>query len=237
MKSEKNEEEYWKTFNFQENRKLNLVILVVGSKNSGKSTIIQNISNQFNLRLIKKIKRNFYTVHQYIMKNIQYISLLKHFILTQIVNKDIKQQKTPKSKNSNKSKLETTNNTKLSMISNIDKNNRYLTDNENDSKFKKNMDENIKNLRNTLAYDNSNWKLESNYDQEENGDENYNNNNLDRIRENNSILNKDLYIGIEFREIESEELYSDYHMSEIFFENASVALVLSNFESNNSFIE
>ena len=141
----------------------NIVILVVGGKGSGKSSIINNIVKELNLELVATKQRSFFHVSKFILSNAQNISTIQKYF------KCSHQNSSDSSKNT------------ITHFSNL------ISNNENSE---------------------TSWTTP---------------NNKLYVNHNSDVPNKICYkkcFCIEFREINSVELYSDYNMCSLFFENA-----------------
>jgi len=230
--------------------KENLVILIVGSENSGKSSLIRNLAEQMNLILVKECKRSFFKTYNYILRDVRYLASLKTLLLKNYAEKeksssDVNKAKKFSENTSNTKKTEVNNTTgiteNISTITNSKSKNIYSFHKKNS---KSNEDNNyFCNLHHTdFGNENEieeekikplqpkNYKKLPKNIKEENVYEGLTSN-------NNNKISEDVCISIEFREISSDELYSEYQMCTVFYENASFALIVANYEYNESFIE
>jgi hypothetical protein len=217
-----------------------LVILVVGSELSGKTTLINNITNQLKLQKIDETKRSFFTVSRYLFKDIKKIKIFQDFIKKnyQITHLESGIQ----SDESNKALFTSKDSCKINSKSKNNISNDKTKSTVEKKKAKTFVESNSKR---TTIKDNS---FEENFPSKylKNNDSSKINNKKEdkkQAEKNEKKVKKtkeaELFYNIilEFREIFFEELYSSHRMCNSFFEQANCAYVVANYESNTSFIE
>lgn len=222
-----------------------LTILILGSEFSGKTTFIENLAKQMCLEKIEDQTRSYYKLSRYILKDIKKISFLHPFMNNSFNNKkkklrkattDIDSDTTNTTFNNSKNNMKYRKSSKKNIFAKLNN-----TNNMNDIK---NDDDSNNKKFNSFIEGNKNQKKKNLFDMSgsnsNNSTFNLNCKTDNKVETSNRVnSNKEtLYsVIIEFREIFSEEIESNFKMCTSFYEDACVSFVIADYEYNESFVE